>query len=705
MACALIKFLSIVCLLSINVILTQSVLAFERVSVDSSGFQSNLNSKNSSSVSVSGDGRYVVFHSEYAFVPEDTNGVADVYLRDRLNSTTHLVSYNFSNNAAGSPFPSINGVISANGRYVAFQSQAEDIVAGISNPSGFTHIYVRDLQTNTSELVDMNSANSGPSNQFSLNPSISANGRIIGFQSLSDDLIAGNIDVNNDDDIYIRDLDTQANALVSINRFNTAASSGIEGEISGDGRFITFSSSASDLAVGDANGVIDIYLRDLLNNSTEIISRNQFNTGSGNSASQESSISFDGRYVVFQSQATNLVSSGPNGGGGNTNIFVRDRNTNSNFLVDIDYTNTSSGNNVSQNPSISADGRFVAFQSLATNLVNFLVQDTNQASDIFIRDLQLNTTKMITTFLGPPPFFSRMYGNDSSIDPSISADGGRVVFSSLATNLIDGDTNNVVDVYSSEVFAPSGPIVSATLPDSRSVQLGSVASAFASIINTSFATDAINCGLSPITEIPAEFFYQPLDSSNLPTGIMNQGADIPSGNGVQSYVFGFTPTNAFIPTEIEFTYDCANTDPAANTIGLNTLLMSSSATPVADIIGLTTETDLIAPVGMTSLYAVGSTNIGVTENITASLTTGIIALPINLLICQTDSGTGACLPTSSPATSVGLTFVSNSNATFAVFVEPTAQINNDPANNRIFIRFTDSDGVIRGATSTAVRTQ
>lgn len=281
---------------------------------------------------------------------------------------------------------------------------------------------------------------------------------------------------------------------------------------------------------------------------------------------------------------------------------------------------------------------------------------------------------------------------------SLSVSGNTVLIGAIA------DVDHGRNSGSAYFFSTSSPIVSATLPASRSVQMGSQATAFATVINSDSSKTALSCGLSPLTTIDAAFDFQAIDNTGTPIGAMNQKMDIPA-NGLQSFVFGFTPNSPFDSTDVFIRYECDNLFPAANSVGLNTLLLSATATPAPDVIGLTTTTDVVAPLGASTLFAVGSANVGATGDITVSLDSGSTPLPINMFVCQTDPNTGACLASSPPAPTSTLTYAGNNSASFAIFVNPTAMINNNPANNRIFIRFTDSGGVVRGATSTAIRTQ
>ena len=685
------------CLVVVGVVFISCAWATnERISVTNLGFQAN---QDSIRPDISADGRYVVFDSEFAFVTEDTNGTSDVYIRDTVLNTTELVSWNSTNTGAGN-FNSRSPSISANGRYVAFSSNASDLIPNDTNSNN--DIFVRDRVNNTTELVSVNSSGV-PGNDSSNRPSISADGRYVAFDSTSSDLIVG--DTNISEDVFVRDLVDGTTELVSVNRFNSGPgfSSSTSPSISADGRYVAFESFAFDLVVGDLNASSDIFVRDFVDGSTELVSVNIFGATEDGS-SRRPSISADGRYVAFDSDVFNLIASDENVA---RDVFVRDRVNNTTELISSEFVLGGGigdpANNVSLNPSISADGRYVAFQSSATNML-FFTGDSNNTVDVILRDRAMGTN--IPVSLRSTGGFT---GNEFSVSPAVSANGSFVVFTSIASDLIVGDTNEVEDVFRATPTipisgSPVGPIVSATLPVSRSVQVGNQATAFASIINTHPSDGALNCTLLPFTDIPADFAFQPTDEMGMLIGEQNQGADIASLNGVQGYVFAYIPTEAFAPTDVEITYDCANTDPAENTVGLNTFLLSASDTPVPDIIGITTVTDLVAAQNTTSLFAVGSTNVGITEDITVNIDTGSTSLPLNLLVCQTNPSTGACLPGSPPSATTTFTYTASSNASFAIFVEPTAAISNDPANNRIFIRFTDGGGTVRGATSTAVRT-
>ena len=250
-------------------------------------------------------------------------------------------------------------------------------------------------------------------------------------------------------------------------------------------------------------------------------------------------------------------------------------------------------------------------------------------------------------------------------------------------------------------------IVAAVLPGSRSVQLGFSATAFATIINLGPGT-AIGCGMAAITNLPAAFNYQTTNpATNAVIGSPNTPINIAEG-AAQSFVFALTPSAPIAPTDVELGFVCTNANRAAINPGLNTLLLSASATPVPDIVALaaTTTNDGIVNIpgtNGTGAFSVATVNVGTTATITASADTGAAALPINILLCETNPATGACISAIGP--SVATTINAGATPTFGIFVQGSGNVSFDPAGNRVFVRFTDGVNVPRGATSVAVRTQ
>ena len=255
----------------------------------------------------------------------------------------------------------------------------------------------------------------------------------------------------------------------------------------------------------------------------------------------------------------------------------------------------------------------------------------------------------------------------------------------------------------------SNPVLSAVLPLSRSTMVGTIATVFASILNRGPLT-ATGCRIALATPVAVRLDYNTTDPvTNQTIGPQNTPIDIPRG-GSQSFVVGFTPTAAFPPTDVSLAFDCANTlTPAPTISGLNTVLLSASTTVVPDIValGATTGNNGIVEIAGTNgigAFAVATVNVGIAAQITASADTGSVALPLNISLCQTNPTTGVCV--GAPARSVITQINAGQTPTFSIFVAGTgSNVPFDPAHNRIFVRFKDTSGVTRGATSVAVRTQ
>jgi hypothetical protein len=247
-------------------------------------------------------------------------------------------------------------------------------------------------------------------------------------------------------------------------------------------------------------------------------------------------------------------------------------------------------------------------------------------------------------------------------------------------------------------------LAASVLPTSRSTQVGSTATAFATIINTGPGT-ATGCFIGPVTSVDATFLYQTTDpATNALTGTPNTPADIAEG-AAQTFLFAFTSTAPFALTDVVLNFDCANTDPATSISGVNTLQLSASSTPVPDIIALATGTgilDLPASGNGNGAFAVATVNVGTTGSITAQAIASPPSLPLILNVCQTDSNSGACINPTTPAGSATVTIGPGETPTFAVFATATDTIPLDPANSRIFVEFRDAGNILRGSTSTAV---
>lgn len=334
-----------------------------------------------------------------------------------------LVSLNAAGTASGNG-PSQNFVLSDNGRIVVFQSNATDLVAG--GTSGIL-LFVRDLLTGVTRVASVNDPPYTGIPQF---PSLSADGRFLAYQrsTCNDTFFCRTIDV------FVRDLQQGTTTLVSADP-GGAPAGGTLPMISADGRFVAFTSLSANLVTGDTNGMVDVFVRDLASGTTRLASVNPMGL-SGNGPSSDPFLSPDGRYVAFVSEANDLA---PGDGNGMSDVFVRDLFTGTTRLVSLNISGNGSGNGGSGQPSISADGRIVLFGSSASDLVP---TDTNQASDIFVRDLGTGVTQLVSV---------NAAGTDSgrfgSSRPFLTMNGRYAAFMSGADDLIANDDNLREDVF------------------------------------------------------------------------------------------------------------------------------------------------------------------------------------------------------------------------------------------------------------------
>ena len=401
----------------------------ERVSVASSGAEAD---SVSDMPAISADGRFVAFVSLASnLVPDDTNDLTDVFVHDRRTGTTERVSVSSLGlqgdgnsglvGAAGYP------AISADGRFVAFPSDATNLVLGDTNNT--TDVFVHDRRTGTTERVSV-STSGGESDGFSEGPAISADGRFVAFHSNASDLVLG--DDSFTDDIFVRDRLLGTTEIVSVNNAGAKGNgSSIRPDISANGRFVVFSSSADNLVPGPQS-FHQVFLRDRARGRTERVSQNAAGH-EGDGTSDLPVVSENGRFVAFQTNAANLIGDGSH----ESHILVRDRQTGR-----FERASANSAGNaadlLSEQPDITPDGRFVTFFSLATNLVP---GDTNNRRDIFVRDRR--TGKVVRVSVST----DGEEGNSESTWPKISDDGLVTAFQSNAFNLVPDDTNFSGDIF------------------------------------------------------------------------------------------------------------------------------------------------------------------------------------------------------------------------------------------------------------------
>jgi Tol biopolymer transport system component len=415
----------------------------ERVSVDSAGTEGD---GGSSLPAISADGRYVAFESVATnLLPNATNvcydshgrqyNCTDVLVYDRQTRLIEQANVDGAGNQANNwtNLPSV----SADGRYVAFQSDAANLVPGDTN--GQRDIFVHDRDTGAMERVSVD-AEGNEGNADSYFAAISTDGGFVAFASFASNLVSGD---TNSADMFVHNRVTRDTDRVSVDSSGNEANHVSETvAVSGDGRYVAFGSWASNLVPGDTNGTWDVFVRD---RETGVTERASVSTAGGQSdgESYRPAISVDGRYVAFESMASNLV---PGDTNGTWDVFVRDRQALTTERVSVDSAGNQ-GDGGSAGASVSGYGRYVAFVSNASNLVD---GDTNicgtppftyNCQDIFAHDRRGRVTARASVDSGDGQ------ANGISGNPSISADGRYVAFESEATNLVMGDTNGVEDIF------------------------------------------------------------------------------------------------------------------------------------------------------------------------------------------------------------------------------------------------------------------
>ena len=488
--------------------------AAQLVTVSGPPFNSRLGGNGDSGLSIiSPDGRYVLFASTANNLTlTNNNNFAlpcrfNVYLRDNLAQTTTLVSVNQAGTGGGNGDSFPTG-LSTNGQFALFESGASDLVPNDTNNA--TDIFVRNLASGTTMLVSVGlDGGTSNSNAASRGSVMTPDGRYVAFVSTATNLVVN--DTNNIPDVFVRDLQAGTTTLASVgavlsaNAYPVPTSSSESPEMTPDGRYVAFFSTATNLVPGVTNNTGDVYVRDLVAGNTIWVSTNaralfqsvanSINVGSGNY-----SISGDGQFVAFE-VCTNL-------GGGpstpkcvlryglqtgltdiiNTNamapqlsppvahdlcmspdgrfvaylannstisaIYCWDAQTGTNTLVSADLSNTNPAGGICDSPVISSDGRFVAFSSTGTNLVaNILAGPCH----VYLRDLQAGTTQVIDADTN-----GTGVGVDSTAVAAMSADGNYVVFD--CANLLPDNRHQIHDVFMRNVAAGTNVLISAGNP-------------------------------------------------------------------------------------------------------------------------------------------------------------------------------------------------------------------------------------------------
>jgi hypothetical protein len=409
------------------------------------------------SFSVSSNGQFVAFYSDADdLVPNDTNGTRDVFVRDLVMDTNILVSVN-TNGVAGD-FLSTDPAISGDGRYVAFTSSADDLVPGDTNKA--QDVFMRDLQAGTTTLVSVSTDGVDPGNGDSFSPVISADGRYVLFHSKASNLAAGSFG-NGVENLFFRDLQTATTYPLTSGGMDAATMTpdghwvafiGVAPGIPGTAVYVWNSQLATLTYTNSVTVTLSPYTPPLVSLSpdgqtlaymagTSLMAVNlAANTAttinsSGNSAHAGLQFSSDGRFLVYSATISPALQ----------NVYLYNLPAGTNLLVSQSFNGTGAASSNSDSPVISPNGRFVAYRSLATNIVP---DDTNPIANLFIYDASNNATILVSINAS-----GSSTADDRSLNPVFSADGRTLFFQSWASDLSSNDFNNGSDLFALDLTA------------------------------------------------------------------------------------------------------------------------------------------------------------------------------------------------------------------------------------------------------------
>ena len=417
---------------------------------------------------LSQDGRYVAFQADFTnLAAGDTNNVADVFVFDQFSKTTVRVSVP----DGSAPGPQGNGdstepAVTPDGRYVAFNSNATNLIANPADTNLASDVYVRDTDLLNPRTVRMSVGDGVPGTQGNSNSFIAGNAIaidasvdignvLVAFYSSATNLFPA-LDNNGSTHVYLRSCSTDfltcTTIPVDITGAQQADGGSLDPSISKNGRFVVYTSDATNLVAGDTNARADIFVFDRQTGQNVRVSVDN-NGVQANGDSTLASISATGRYVVFTSAATNLVA-GLVDNNAATDVFLHNRDVSNSGVFDtpgnISTTRVSvgageaQGNGASNTPifpilGISDDGKFVVYETAATNFDPF--GDTNGVTDVYLYDTVAKTTSRLSVS------GSGAEANNFSVGVTISGDGKVAAYSSLASSLVAGDTNTLSDVF------------------------------------------------------------------------------------------------------------------------------------------------------------------------------------------------------------------------------------------------------------------
>jgi Tol biopolymer transport system component len=376
----------------------------------------------------------VAFWSDSAdLVAGDTNRVSDVFVFDRLSGALERVSVAADGSQANGP--SLNAALNEDGRLVAFESRANNLVPGDTNSS--VDVFVKDRQSGEIERISVSPngvQGNGPSNR----PVLSADGRLVAFSSEASSFVPDDTNSSYENggfDIFVKDRLTGAIERVSVAPDGSEAIADcLTPSMSLDGRYVAFGSYAPNLTDDDTNSAPDIFVKDRATGAVELISLAADGSQGNGDSFWNPALSADGRFVAFWSEASNLV---PGDSNGAADIFVRDRQSGQLERLSV-AADGSQANGPSYNPVLTADGRYVAFWSEASNLVE---GDTNGVADVFLKDRESGSLERVSVS------GDAVQSNGPSYNPTLGLDARYVLFWSEGSNLAPDDANGRADVF------------------------------------------------------------------------------------------------------------------------------------------------------------------------------------------------------------------------------------------------------------------
>ena len=603
-------------------VIGHSAAVVELISVDIHAVAGNAPSN---TVAVNADGTFVAFYSDADdLVTGDRNGFRDVFVRNRQTHTTELVSVNDAGMQGNADSHALGDApaINGDGAVVAFYSDATNLVAGDAN--GQTDVFVRLRGSGKTQIVSL-ATDGSQGNGPSLSPSISADARYVAFQSLASNLVSD--DTNQVADIFVRD--RVANATERVCDQIQANNYSYGPSISADGNFVAFTSAATNLVPHDTNHHLDVFVCNRQMGAIDIASISTAGA-QGNGDSILPAISADGRFVAFKSVASNLV---PNDNNGVADVFVRDRLMGTTERVSVN-TRGGDSDGTSFPPSIDYSGRFVAFGSEADNLVP---HDANGFSDVFVRDRQIGFTLEVDLN------DQGQQANNGTLDvpPSVSGDGKAIGFISLASNLVNNDFNGVSDVYitSNPFFCQSGICPTDLVCSNGMCQPESIPTATPTATTTQTpAASATTAETPSVTPVPSE---TPTVSSTATA----TATEIATETATAMVVATDTPTEIVEPTETETavatetetpTAGATSTEigtatatetPTANTTTTTTATTTATETPTGSAVATTSPTETETPSASATATETASATAAETSTATASATASETATP------------------------------------------------------------------------------